>query len=544
MPTSDRGSSKGGQGADEHYQPWLRNQAAGAPVDRPEPLPMRPQSGGGRPKGELPEPARAEPKRPISDLSADELLARPLAIPTSSEEAAPSMGARIGDAATKAKSWAADIIERADVPARVENLELGRRARSATAKGKHLLQAGTAASSAALQSAAQTMTKAAKRASDVSGPKVRAIAEQVSAKTAQGAASASAAIVNSARKAGTHARKFAESSPAAALIPAKGTPPASQLEILMGTEVPPQPAEQGASLPLFVASQPIERANRDAEARDMAMDAETPGRTLPPPINPPPSEQSHSGNNRPMFGSMIDSAWLRHPASRVVGGLALIMSGFAGGMMWNGGVGQRAVTERVVHDYLLNHPEIIPQAMDRLRATRTAEVINRQRTSIERPFSGAWAGAADGDVTLTVFTDYACTFCRASEADIERLLREDRRVKIVFRELPILSQESEAAARLALVAARSGRYMDVHRALFVSGNPDGAARVDVANRFVIASDAAALNNPAITSELRANVALARELGFDGTPSWIVGDKALTGAVGYDALKAAIAEARR
>jgi protein-disulfide isomerase len=113
----------------------------------------------------------------------------------------------------------------------------------------------------------------------------------------------------------------------------------------------------------------------------------------------------------------------------------------------------------------------------------------------------------------------------------------------VFRELPILSQESEAAARLALTAARSGRYMDVHRALFASGNPNAAARSAVGQRFMIAVDAATLNNPAITGELRANVALARELGFDGTPSWVIGDKVLTGAVGYDALKAAIAAAR-
>ena len=146
-------------------------------------------------------------------------------------------------------------------------------------------------------------------------------------------------------------------------------------------------------------------------------------------------------------------------------------------------------------------------------------------------------------MTLTVFTDYACTFCRASVPDIERLLREDRRLKIVFREMPILSPDSEAAARLALVAAKRGHYMPVHRALFASANPNAAARSAAATRYDVPNDSAALNTAAITRELQDNIALARQLNFDGTPSWVVGDEVMNGAQGYDKLREAIARAR-
>jgi thiol-disulfide isomerase/thioredoxin len=103
-----------------------------------------------------------------------------------------------------------------------------------------------------------------------------------------------------------------------------------------------------------------------------------------------------------------------------------------------------------VRAYLLKNPEVLQEAMDALRLKQAAAQIAPHRDRIETPYAGAWIGAKDGDVTLVQFFDYACGYCRASLPDVERLVREDPRVKIVFRELPILSRESEVAApRLA-----------------------------------------------------------------------------------------------
>jgi hypothetical protein len=108
-----------------------------------------------------------------------------------------------------------------------------------------------------------------------------------------------------------------------------------------------------------------------------------------------------------------------------------------------------------VRSYLLEHPEVLPEAMDRLRAREAAQAVDRNREALETPFHGAWAGAADADVVLVEFFDYACSFCRASNSDVERLLREDSRLKVVWREYPVLGPSSEEAAIASLAAAKA-----------------------------------------------------------------------------------------
>lgn len=201
---------------------------------------------------------------------------------------------------------------------------------------------------------------------------------------------------------------------------------------------------------------------------------------------------------------------------------------------------ERATIEQIVHDYILAHPEILPQAMEKLQARDTAKAIAANRALIETPFAGAWDGAKDGDVVLVEFFDYACGYCRAALPDIERLLREDRRLKIVYRELPVLGPDSVSAAHVSLAVAGSGRYPAFHRALYAAGRPSAAVAEQVARRFgVVAVKPTAVSR----EEIAVNLQLQSALRLSGTPTWIVGDRMLNGAVGYDALKAAVAEAR-
>ena len=200
----------------------------------------------------------------------------------------------------------------------------------------------------------------------------------------------------------------------------------------------------------------------------------------------------------------------------------------------------KAAIERIVHDYILDHPEILPQAMERLASRDTAKSIVANRSVIETPYLGAYEGAKNGDVTLVEFFDYACGYCRASLPVIERLLKEDPKLKIVYRDMPVLGPDSEAAAYVSLAVARAGRYPEFHRALFAAGRPDRATLDRVARQFGV--DPAA-REPAARTEIALNLQLQNELRISGTPSWVVGDKLLAGAVGYEALKAGIAEAR-
>lgn len=199
----------------------------------------------------------------------------------------------------------------------------------------------------------------------------------------------------------------------------------------------------------------------------------------------------------------------------------------------------KARIERVVHDYILAHPEIIPEAYRLLQDRERAKVVDAHRGEIETPFASAWSGAKDGDVVLVEFFDYACGYCRASNADVARLLKEDKDLKVIWRELPVLGEDSIAAARLSLAAARQGRFVQFHDQLFAAAPPSPRAIAAVQKRLSVTP----LQSAETSREIDKNFQLARALGATGTPTFVVGDKVLSGAVGYDALKAAIAVAR-
>lgn len=201
----------------------------------------------------------------------------------------------------------------------------------------------------------------------------------------------------------------------------------------------------------------------------------------------------------------------------------------------------RAAIEKIVREYILTHPEILPQAMENLRAQELTKVVVQNRAAIETPVGDAWEGAADADVTLVEFFDYACGYCRASIADIDRLLAEDKKLKVVYRDMPVLGEDSVEAARLSVAAAMAGKFNTMHKPLYAKGRPTPDALAAV--RKEIGLDKAAVANPAVDQELTKNLQLQRQLDLSGTPAWVVGNKVLVGAVGYDALKAAIAEAR-
>jgi protein-disulfide isomerase len=200
----------------------------------------------------------------------------------------------------------------------------------------------------------------------------------------------------------------------------------------------------------------------------------------------------------------------------------------------------RAATEAIVHDYVLSHGEILPEAMNRMQQRQAASAVTRHRAALETPYHGGWAGAADGDVVLVEFFDYACPYCRVTNGDVDRLLREDPRLKVVWRELPVLGPDSEAAARVSLAAARQGRFRAFHARMFALGRPTEAVLAAAVEETGVRREGESADGSA---ELARNIELARAIGASGTPTFIVGDQILQGAVGYDALRAAIAAAR-
>ncbi|WP_085811018.1 DsbA family protein [Sphingomonas sp. TZW2008] len=204
------------------------------------------------------------------------------------------------------------------------------------------------------------------------------------------------------------------------------------------------------------------------------------------------------------------------------------------------GPADRTRVERIVRDYVLANPELIPQAMQKLQERESARAIGGDRAKIETPYRGAVMGNPNGDVTLVEFFDYNCGYCRASLPVIRQLIAADPQLRVVFRELPILAEESRDAARASLAAAAQNKFPAFHEALYAAGPVSAATIADTARRTGV--DASRLPDDADT-EIAANLALAAKLGITGTPTWVVGDRVLSGAQPFDKLKEAIAAAR-
>jgi protein-disulfide isomerase len=199
------------------------------------------------------------------------------------------------------------------------------------------------------------------------------------------------------------------------------------------------------------------------------------------------------------------------------------------------------ISSKIVRQGLLADPKILSDAVEALRDAQYAPVLATNRTAIETPFASSWKGAAKAEVTLVEFFDYACPYCKASNPAVERLLQEDKGLRVVYRELPILGPDSVTAARLSLEASKGGRFGQFHDALWAAGRPAPETIALAARAAGIAADPKP--DPAVDAELNRNMKLAGELGATGTPLFVVGDRVLNGAVGYDMLKDAIAKAR-
>ena len=227
--------------------------------------------------------------------------------------------------------------------------------------------------------------------------------------------------------------------------------------------------------------------------------------------------------------------------SLIPAALIALVFGFLGAWAFAlSGLGGEATRE-----WLLAHPEILPEMAEAYQANENRARLAAVAGDVARPFPGAVLGNPNGTVTLVEFTDYGCAFCRQSVPEVKALIAANPDLKVVMREWPIFPG-SEGPARMALAAAKQGKYAAFHDALFAAG-PPSEATVAAAARTAGLDMAAAEKfaaSPAAQFELQKNIELARRLGFDGTPSWVVGDAAFSGAVGRGRIGEAIAAARK
>lgn len=214
---------------------------------------------------------------------------------------------------------------------------------------------------------------------------------------------------------------------------------------------------------------------------------------------------------------------------------------------------QRSQIVQVMREALKSDPSILRDAIIALRAADQAQEAAEQKTQLTQKHAALVANPGDpvvgnpsGDVTLVEFYDPRCPYCRRMLPAIAALLKSDPKLRLVYKDIPVLGAASVMETRAILAAGRQGAYARMQDALMTNpAQPSQALIADTARKLGLdpARLAADMASPAVTQQIEANLALARALKVEGTPVFVVGETFIPGAVDQPALAQAIADAR-
>lgn len=205
------------------------------------------------------------------------------------------------------------------------------------------------------------------------------------------------------------------------------------------------------------------------------------------------------------------------------------------------GASKKAI-EKIVYDYIMENPEIIEEALISLQEKRQAEemalaqaaIADNQDALVNNPADYS-IGPADAPVTVVEFFDYRCGFCkRSAEWALDLPEQYDNQVRVIFKEMPILSAESETAALAAIAAGEQGKYIEMHTALMELDNDSGfdAEAIDATAESIgvdVAKMRADMKSIDVQKAVADSKSLARTLGITGTPNFIIGTQSVAGA---------------
>jgi protein-disulfide isomerase len=218
---------------------------------------------------------------------------------------------------------------------------------------------------------------------------------------------------------------------------------------------------------------------------------------------------------------------------------------------------QRGEIEKLVHDYLLAHPEVLQEAMAELEKRQTAAEAEKHKAAVkehaQKLFSSpnqVTLGNPNGNVTFVEFFDYNCGYCKRAMSDMLTLLKDDPKLKVVLKEFPVLGPGSLEAARVAVAVRlqdKTGKkYLEFHTKLL-----GGRGAADEAHALAVAKDIGLnmaqlekdMKGPEVKATLEEDMKLAEALGLNGTPSYVIGSEVVVGAIGLPGLQEKVNTAR-
>jgi protein-disulfide isomerase len=215
--------------------------------------------------------------------------------------------------------------------------------------------------------------------------------------------------------------------------------------------------------------------------------------------------------------------------------------------------GQRSAIEKIIKDYLVEHPEVLQEAMAALEKKQALAEAEKAKSAIKNhsdaifnsPFQ-VTLGNPQGDVTFVEFFDYNCGYCKRAMTDMLTLMEKDPKLKVVLKEFPVLGAGSVEAARVAVAVRmqdKTGKkYLEFHQKLL-----SGRGQADKARAMAVAKDVGLdvariekdMKSEEVTNTINESMKLAEALGINGTPSYVIGKAAngdvVVGAVGLDSL---------
>jgi protein-disulfide isomerase len=217
---------------------------------------------------------------------------------------------------------------------------------------------------------------------------------------------------------------------------------------------------------------------------------------------------------------------------------------------------QRGEIEKIIRDYIIAHPEVLQEAMSELEKRQQAAELEKARTAVKSHGDAIFnsprqvtLGNPQGDVTFVEFFDYNCGYCKRALSDMMELMKKDPKVKVVLKEFPVLGAGSVEAAQVAVAVRMQDpkKYLDFHQKLLMGrGQADKARAMAVAKEvgLDVARIERDLKSDEVAKTLEESMKLAEALGLNGTPSYVIGNDVVIGAVGFAALNQKVQAARK
>ncbi len=200
---------------------------------------------------------------------------------------------------------------------------------------------------------------------------------------------------------------------------------------------------------------------------------------------------------------------------------------------------QKGEIEGIIKDYLLKNPELfleiqsaLETKMEQIQAERLKAALASQADALFRDPDAPVVGNPKGDVTIVEFFDYNCGYCKRGFPDVAKFIQSDPKIRVVFRELPILSKGSEEASRVAIAANMQGKYWEFHKHMIeFKGQANEASALKIAQKagLDVARVKTDMKSAKVDAEIKKVRELAQALNINGTPHFIVGNRSIPGA---------------